>query len=96
MTEKSFEIEVTQVVRVTLDETKFDEAFMAEFRDGFFNFDTLEQHAEHIGRLYALGLIELGWERTDFIEGYGHAHEMGIKAETVSEDVNLVSVGEPA
>lgn len=88
---RTFDVEVTQTVRVSLDENKFDEAFMQEFREGFFDYDTLEQHAQHIGRLFALGLIELGWSRTDFIEGYGHASDMGIAAETISEDSFLVT-----
>lgn len=85
---KSFDIEVTQTIRVNLDEAKFDEAFMQEFRDGFFQFDTLEQHAAHIGQLFARGII--GWEKTDFIEGYGHAHEMGIRAKELAVETEVL------
>jgi len=70
---RKFRVIVTQEVIVTLDAEKFDEAFMQEFRESFFNFDTLEEHAEHIGQLEARGL----WSE-DFTEGYGPPAEMGI------------------
>lgn len=81
---KTFTVEVAQVVTVELDETKFDEAFMQEFREGFYRFHTLEQHAEHIAQLEARGLIE------PFIEGYGPAEDMGIKATAVVESIEIV------
>ncbi len=79
MTIRAFRIVVEQAVMVTLDDEKFDEAFMEEFRQGFYDFDELREHAEHIGQLYARGL----WDEipgNDFIEGYGRAPEMGISA----------------
>ncbi|WDA37827.1 hypothetical protein [Sphingobium sp. YC-XJ3] len=90
-----FKVIVEQEVTVELDETKFDEAFMQEFRESFFSFDSLDEHAEHIAQLVARGLVELGWERADFIEGYGHAHEMGIKADASVANIQIVE-GQPA
>lgn len=88
---KTFEVEVTQTVRVTLDETKFDETFMQEFRDSFFSFDELEEHVGHIAQLHARGVVDLeGRCPTDFVEGYGPANEMGIKAETIDTDVYVI------
>lgn len=84
---KTFTVEVTQVVTVELDETKFDEAFMQEFREGFYRFHTLDQHAEHIAQLEARGMID-DWK--PFIEGYGPAEDMGIKATAVVESIEIV------
>ncbi len=81
---KTFEIEVTQHVRVTLDETKFDEVFMQEFRDGFYPFDTLEDHASHIAQLHARGIVGM-FPKNEFIEGYGPRNEMGIGAEIIAQ-----------
>ncbi|CDO35794.1 hypothetical protein [Novosphingobium sp. KN65.2] len=83
---KTFQIEIVQVVTVKLDETKFDETFMSEFRDSFFQFDSIEEHAEHIAQLEARGLIA---DYKPFIEGYGPAEDMGIttKVETVDTDI---------
>lgn len=67
-------VQVTQVVEVTVDETKFDPAFMQEFRESFYKFTTLDDHVEHLGQMYARGLYGNG----DFIEGYGPAKDMGI------------------
>jgi len=80
MSVRKFMIEVTQMIEVTLDESKFDETFMAEFRESFFPFDTLEEHAKHIGQLQARGIIDASYG-DHFIEGYGPASEMGIKAD---------------
>lgn len=82
-----FLIDVTQRVRVTLDETKFTEGFMEEFRGSFYPLFELRDHAEHIAQLQARNVIDL--ETTpEFVEGYGPSDEMGIKAqviETVTE-----------
>jgi hypothetical protein len=74
LTTKSYE--VVRFVDVTLDESKFTETFMEEFRESFFPFFTIEDHREHLAILYARGEID-GWS-DEFIEGYGPANEMGI------------------
>ena len=52
---KTFEVTVDVVVRLTLDETKFDAAFMEEFSSTIFPADDLPAHAEHLGWLFATG-----------------------------------------
>lgn len=89
---KAFAISVTQVIRVTLDEARFDETFMEEFRDSFYPFFDLADHAKHIGQLQARGIVDL--ERPgprDFVEGYGLASEMGIEATVVETEVEALS-----
>lgn len=87
--EKTFRIAVTQIVEVKLDASKFDEAFMAEFRESFYGFKTIEEHAEHIAQLEARGVIDV--EITpEFIEGYGPSNEMGIKAKVVDTEIDVV------
>jgi hypothetical protein len=73
-----FTVEVTQIVTVTLDETKFTSEFMDEFRQSFFQFDTLEEHAEHLAQLAARGIAEPSKHCGEFIEGYGPSVDMGI------------------
>jgi len=81
---RRFTIDVTQTVEVELDETKFTDEFMEEFREGFFDFWTLADHAAHIAQLQARGLIDC--ERVgDFIEGYGPSADMGITARVVAQ-----------
>ena len=77
---RSFTITVTQKVDVELDETKFDDNFMQEFRASFYQFYDIEDHAKHIAQLEARGITSLEILRSEFIEGYGPANEMGIKA----------------
>jgi hypothetical protein len=67
-------IKVVTEVSVTLDEDAFDNIFMEEFNSSFYEFDTIEEHYEHLAQLYARGLTD----GTDFIEGYGMPDEMGI------------------
>lgn len=72
-------------VSVEIDEPKFDEAFMAEFRANFFPFHTVQDHVEHIAQLEARGLLE------DFTEGYGPIKDFGIKAEILNWHVDDVT-----
>ena len=67
-------VRVTQWVEVDMDEAKFDDAFMEEFTDNFYPYDTIEKHACHLAQLHARGIYFNG----DFIEGYGPAADMGI------------------
>jgi|TARA_R100000093_G_scaffold41509_1_gene21662 hypothetical protein len=88
----TFTVDVTQRIEVNLDEAKFDEAFMAEFRDYFFSFDSIEEHAEHIAQLQARGIVSLeGYAPREFIEGYGLAKEMGISARVIDTEIEQVS-----
>ncbi len=90
MTKRTFHMAVTQTVAVTLDESKFNDAFMAEFRESFYPFDTLEEHAEHIAQLQARGVIDVEMAPGEFIEGYGPSEEMGIRANIIATDIEWV------
>jgi hypothetical protein len=59
---------------VTIDETKFTDEWMKEFRSYMYNFQTIEDHVKHIAR-------NLGDPN---LEGYSY-DELGIKCELVSE-----------
>lgn len=50
---------------------------MQAFRESFYDFDTVEEHIEHLGQLFVRGIV--GGIANPFIEGYGPADEMGIK-----------------
>lgn len=75
-------VSVCQTVKVTIDETKFDEAFLAEFRQHFYQFHSIEDHIKHLAQLYARGICDNGY----FIEGYGPTKNMGIRFEEVGGD----------
>ncbi|AXQ69957.1 tape measure protein [Caulobacter phage CcrSC] len=76
------------IVLVTVDPAKFTPEFMEEFREHFFDYDTIEEHIEHLGSLYGRGVIE-GFPN-EFIEGYGVAKEMGIAFKTLVEQTELL------
>jgi hypothetical protein len=77
----TYDVQVTQQIKVTLDITKFTPEFMADFRRSFYPFDTVEEHAEHIGQMVARAVYPEIFPGDDtFIEGYGPANEMGITA----------------
>jgi hypothetical protein len=89
---RTFDVEVRQTVRVALDETKFTPDFMQEFRDSFYSFDELEEHACHIAQLVARGVVnELTRFHDEFIEGYGPAKDMGIRASVTTFDTETLS-----
>lgn len=83
-----FEVEVLQIVKVTLDETKFTPEFMEEFRASFFPFEELTEHAEHIAQLAARDIF--GGFPDEFIEGYGPANGMGIQAHVKDVETRLI------
>lgn len=85
--DRKFTIAVTQTVEVELDDAKFDEAFMEEFRESFYPFFELSDHAKHIAQLQARGVIDLSGYSGEFIEGYGPSEDMGIKARVIETDI---------
>jgi hypothetical protein len=91
---KTFDVEVRQFVRITLDASKFTPEFMADFRQSFFPLGTISEHAEHLAQLFARGVAELSkYAPAEFVEGYGPIGEMGVSAEifdTVVEDATPV------
>ena len=88
---RKFTIIVEQEVTVELDETKFDEDFMQEFRDGFYPFFELRDHAEHIAQLQARGVVDADQFSGCFIEGYGQTKLMGIKASSSVVDTQIIA-----
>lgn len=71
-----FRVNVTQTFEIELDPAKFDEAFMAEFREHFYPFETLSEHARHLAQLATRECYAFTPEC--FIEGYGQVKEAGI------------------
>jgi len=79
-------VRVTQIIEVEIDETKFDDEFLEEFRKSFYPFHTIEGHIGHLAQMYARGLIADG----NFIEGYGKPEETGIKFKLADFEVEIV------
>ena len=75
------EVNVIQTVMVEIDEGKFDNSFMQEFRESFYNFKTIDDHIHHLAQLYSRGIAK----NDDFIEGYGLTEDMGIKFKTTDQ-----------
>lgn len=78
----TFTVEVTHEVTVTLDETKFDDAFFAQFNKSITYLGdneerdwALRQHAEHLACL----MVENDFGDNEFVEGYGPLPSMGIR-----------------
>lgn len=80
------DVDITQTIRVTIDETKFNESFMKEFREVYYNFMTISDHIKHLAQLYSRGVVS----NDDFIEGYGLTDDMGIKFETIDQEQEIV------
>ncbi len=70
------EVKVIQIIKVTIDESKFTDKFMAEFRKTMYStFHDLNDHYMHLAQLYARNICD----DNSFIEGYGLAKDMGIE-----------------
>ena len=77
---------VATEVSVTVDETKFTDEFMDEFRASFYRFFDIDDHIKHLAQLVARGIID---ERSVFIEGYGPPKDMGIKVSVEDWDMDI-------
>lgn len=81
------EVEVTQIVRVTIDETKFTPEVLEDFRRLIDrSYDTLEDHIRYLAWLHSCRSID----ETSFIEGYGRAKDFGITFDVVHEEDRLL------
>ena len=65
---KKFNCVVTETKEyvIELDENILDEKFLSDFRESFYNFQDLEDHAKHLAQFQAR------FEDESFIEGYAH------------------------
>jgi hypothetical protein len=92
---KIFNVEVTQNIIVTLDETKFTPEFLAEFNGSISDWgDDLEKHAEHLAWVHATGREDLEYTTAataPFVEGYGPICDLGIKAKVESTYIYIES-----
>lgn len=86
---RKFEVDVTRVVTVEIDDSKFTEEFMENYRSFIdSSFYDLEDHIQQLAWLFGAGRIS--GSKSEFIEGYGIASEMGIKFEEVGyDDTNI-------
>ena len=83
-----YTVNVTQKVKVTLDETKFTDEFMQEFRESFYSLNTIEDHASNLAYLYATDQI-LNYLTEPFAEGYGELKDFGVTFEGLAHDVEF-------
>lgn len=85
-------IDYTQTIKVVPRKEKFDEAFMKEFRETFYDFFTIEDHCQHVGWMLATRRIKQffeGYQDTQFVEGYGPIGDYFVFAGVVSEDFEI-------
>ena len=80
-------IHVTIEVDISVDETKFTDPFINEFRQKFYPLDYLNDHICNLSEQYALGYIS---PSDSIIEGYGKPENFGIKFH--SKDVENVEI----
>ena len=78
---KVITVEVKHTVEVVIDDSKLTSEFMNVFREDFYNFHTVEDHAAHIAQLKVRELIGID----GFIEGYGDMGDMGITVEVLGQ-----------
>jgi len=76
MITKTFD--VTRSVVVTVDESKFTPEFLHNFSEHFHSVNGVAGHLEYLAECIAGGFIR---RRDDFLEGYGHLDQFGLKFE---------------
>jgi uncharacterized protein (DUF2126 family) len=80
------QVEVTFVVNVEVDETKFTPEWIEDWQKVFYPFNTIDDHLEHIAQMEARDILN-----PKFTEGYGPLTDMGIKASVVSQSAEVLS-----
>lgn len=85
MSIRKFRVECQFEVEIELDASKFDEAFMEEFRASFYPYFDVEDHAKHLAQLEARDMLD------GFVEGYGPIDAMGIKGRVLWADQVVLS-----
>ena len=88
---KTFEVEVTQFIRVTVDESNFTPEFFVQFAQTIGPIADIEEIVRHLARLYAESVIDNG----QFCEGFGPLVDMGITFGDLGCDVSDPTVVEP-
>lgn len=98
---RTFTVDVTQTIEVTLDDTKFTPEFFKEYNesityrggdDGDIEW-ALRNHAEHLAWVHATGVEALDYvtpSAAAFVEGYGPASDMGIKAREIATETEVL------
>jgi hypothetical protein len=94
MVARTQEVTVTGSFKVTVDDSKFTQAFFEEFSTYMFPVDCVQDCIDHLSLMFARGVID---GSTKFIEGYGDPADFGIKFEVgngasawVDADVQVV------
>lgn len=77
-------VRVEQWVEIEVDELKFTDSFMAEFRHYLYPFSTIEDHIKHLAQLKARGMLS-----DSFVEGYGPPSGFGLQAEIVGQEEDI-------
>lgn len=85
---KTFIVEVTQSIKVTVDETKFTPEFNQEFSSVMWDVDDIEDHVENLAKMQAREMIGLD----HFVEGYGDIRKMGCAVQTLSIEADIEEV----
>lgn len=86
---KKFKCTVTRVdeYEIEFDTEKYTEKKMEEFRESFYNFDSYEEHAEHLAQIQA----RFSGDNFDpFIEGYGNVKRNFYAGEVCPKDKEFV------
>lgn len=87
---KKFRVTLTQEVEVTVDETKFTEEFLEEFRRVFYALNTVEEHAAHLGKLR----MQEGVYESSEVEGYGVLRDFGVSFDNdYDEEPEVEAIG---
>lgn len=80
------DVEITRVVRVTVDETKFTPEFLEEFARFITNYDTVDEHITYLAGLHAAGVID----ESSFAEGYGKLEDFGVRFEIIADEDRIL------
>ncbi len=71
-------VKIEKLIEVEIDESKFTEEFINDFKESFYPFENMDAHITHIAWLESSRLLN------SFTEGYGDISDFGISAQEKS------------
>lgn len=83
-------VEVTYLVEVEYDETKFTNEWMKEFKDYMYPFNTIDDHIKHLASKHSITECY----PDAFIEGYGFLKEFGVSLKVQDVETEIVYTGD--
>lgn len=82
-------VEIKHTVEIEVDESKFTEKFMEEYRQYICQLYTVEEHMENLVSYYCYPNFPYEFDKSEFVEGYGKLYDLGVKFVLLNTETDI-------